>query len=156
MVSIKQKNNIRLQRQLKDVKKQFAGAAKRAVVNEIRKSILRGVTPVKGVTPRRFEKYSDSYKDAIESGQVVGKSRVRPVNLKVTGKLLRDLKSKRKGTKIIVFFDNVLADIHNRLGAGKAKTIRRILPTKEGEELSTNIMKNLRRILVKTVRKILR
>lgn len=156
MVKARIKKRIVIEKQIDNVQKRFAGSAKRPLRDEIHRAILSGVTPVEGVSPRRFEKYSESYKKQIKENRVPGKNRVRPVNLKATGKLLKSLKVIRRGKRLIALFQNELADIHNRLGAGKSKVVRRMLPTEDGEQLSRNIMKNLRGILAKVIKKTVR
>jgi len=103
---------------------------------EIEGSIARGISPVKGFG--RLVKYSQSYIKQIKAKQHEGK-RVRPVNLFLKGDLMKSLKVKVVGHGIRISFDNFKADIHNRLGAGKSKTIRRMLPTNQGEEFSRSI-----------------
>lgn len=111
---------------------------------EITKSIERGVSPVdkKG----RFDKYSDTYLKQIKGKKIPGK-RQRPVNLKVTGDLLKSLKVKVTNKGLRISFDNKLADIHNRRGAGKSKTVRRMLPTEKGEQFNRSIRRRLTEVL---------
>ena len=129
---------------------EFKKRAKKELVDvykkEITESIERGVSPVKG--QGRFQNYSDSYKEAIEDGRYSRfTKRKRPVNLKLSGQLLKSLfvKVSRKG--LIIGFDNKLADIHNNKGVGKSKTVRRMLPTEEGEEFSRSITTRVREVL---------
>ena len=63
----------------------------------------------------------------------------RPVNLNVTGKLWKSIFTKIAGSKLAIGFNNELADIHNRLGAGKSKIVRLILPTNPGERFNITI-----------------
>ena len=70
--------------------------------------------------------------------------KISPVNLRLSGGLHKSLKVNTKGGflsnfRLIVLFKNKLADIHNRLGAGKSKVIRRLLPTKKGESFNRTI-----------------
>lgn len=69
---------------------------------------------------------------------------ISPVNLRLSGDLHRSLKSFTKGGflsnfRLVLQFKNKLADIHNRLGAGKSKVVRRLLPTKQGERFNNKI-----------------
>ena len=122
---------------------------------EIVKSIERGVSPVKGFG--RFVKYSRVYRDAIKSKRYSKfAKRVRPVNLKLSGELLKSLLVKITKPGISISFDNKLADIHNREGAGKSKTVRRILPTKPGEQFSRSITTRLKEVLDRVARNIFR
>jgi hypothetical protein len=111
---------------------------------EIVKSIERGVSPVKGFG--RFVKYSTAYLDKIRSGTYRSK-RIRPVNLKLTGELLKSLSVSITKNGLSISFDNKLADIHNREGAGKSKTVRRMLPTNKGEQFSRSITTRLKEVL---------
>lgn len=157
MVKAKITKNNNMERQIKRIQRRAVPEMSRFLKREIRESIERGVTPVAKVSPRRFTKYSDSYKDQINAGRYPGK-RVRPVNLTLTGKMLRSLKvtfNKSKGS-ITTRIDSPLADIHNRLGAGASQTVRRLLPTEEGEQLSSAITKKLREIVNNAVKKVLR
>ena len=102
---------------------------------DIVKSIERGNSPVDG--EGRFEKYSSSYINAIKKGRIPSK-RARPVNLKVTGELLKSIASKITSTGFKIFFRKKvngkdLAGIHSFEGAGKSKTIRMIMPDKDGD-----------------------
>jgi len=72
------------------------------------------------------------------------KKQISPVNLRYSGKLHRSLKVFTSGGflrnfRMITEFRNKLADIHNRLGAGKSKAIRRLLPTRKGERFNVKI-----------------
>jgi len=69
---------------------------------------------------------------------------ISPVNLRHSGKLHKSLKVFTKGGflsnfRMVTQFKNKLADIHNRLGAGKSKVIRRLLPTRRGERFNNRI-----------------
>lgn len=69
---------------------------------------------------------------------------VSPVNLRHSGGLHRSLQLFTKGGvttnfRLVVTFRDRLADIHNRLGAGKSKVIRRLLPTNQGEQFNRKI-----------------
>ena len=135
-------------RQIKKFKKVAGKQLERAYREEILKSIGKGVSPVKG--QGRFEKYSKSYTDAIKNKRYSQyNKRTRPVNLKLSGKLWKSLKVKARTNKLIVSFDNKLADIHNRLGAGKSKTVRRMLPTEKGEQFNRSIQLRVREVLTR-------
>lgn len=138
----------------KDVKK-FKIAAKYNVASvlkkEIKESILRGVSPVKG--QGRFQKYSDLYLKMIRRDKSSGK-KPSPVNLKLTGDLLKSLYVEPIKKGLVIGFDNKLADIHNRLGAGKSKVIRRMLPTNSGEQFNRRITKRLFEIMDRLAKQI--
>lgn len=127
-------------------KKKGKSALKDVYKKEIVESIERGVSPVKG--QGRFQQYSESYKDAISAGRYSRfAKRKRPVNLKLSGDLLKSIFVKVTNKGLLIGFDNKLADIHNNRGAGKSKAVRRMLPTKEGEEFSRSITIRAREVL---------
>lgn len=107
---------------------------------QVVKEISEGRSPVK--SKGRFFKYSASYRRAIDRGRYSDfNKRKRPVNLKLSGQLLNSIFSRPIGrNKLLLGFDNKLADIHNRQGAGKPKVVRRMLPTKEGETFTDTIL----------------
>ena len=107
---------------------------------QIVREISEGRSPVKR-TGGRYAPYSASYKLAIDKGRYSNfNKRKRPVNLILSGKLLKSIFSRPIGkNKIVIGFDNFLADIHNRQGAGKSKVVRRMLPTNEGETFTDSI-----------------
>jgi hypothetical protein len=129
-------------------------ALQRPLKREIVASINRGFSPVAG--QGRFAKYSTSYKRSIKRGQYSQFSKRRsPVNLRLSGKLLASIFSKRMGRKLVIGFDNELADIHTNKGAGKSKTIRKMLP-QGNERLSKSIRLRLQQVLDQVARKIFR
>jgi hypothetical protein len=140
---------------IKRFKKQAKRDLREKLQEEIVANITAGNSPVKGVG--RYEKYSDSYRSDIKSGRYREYSkRTRPVNLRLTGDLLKSLFVKVTSKGLKVGFDNRLADIHNRRGAGKSKTIRRMLPTNDGEEFNRSITTRLREVLNRVANKIFR
>lgn len=118
---------------------------------EIIREIEGGRSPVKG--QKRFVKYSSSYLNAIARGRYSNK-RKSPVNLKLTGKLLGSIFTKNTKNGIEVGFDDPLADIHNNQGAGKSKTVRRMLPTEKGEQFNRSITLRLKEVLTSVARNI--
>ena len=134
------------QKKIAKFKKQASKELQKSAKKEVIGSIERGVSPV--IKQGRFKKYSQSYRDDIRAGRYRRfKKRERPVNLKLSGKLLKSFFSKVSKTGIIVGFDNFLAEIHNNKGAGKSKTIRRILPTEPGETFNRSITMKFREVL---------
>ena len=65
--------------------------------------------------------------------------KISPVNLRLSGELHRSLKAFTKRKALVIQFKHFLADIHNRLGAGKSKVVRRLLPTNKGEQFNRRI-----------------
>ena len=127
--------------------------AKQYLEKEIPAEILGGRSPVKGFG--RFARYSDTYLEQIKNGKYkeYGKKK-RPVNLKLTGELLKSFFVKVTSRGLEMGFDNELADIHNRKGAGKSGTARRMLPTNPGESFNRSITNGLEELLVKLAKKI--
>jgi len=140
---------------IKRFKKDSKVELREKLEEEIKANISSGNSPVKGMG--RYQQYSDSYKSAIKKGSYrqFGK-RSRPVNLILSGELIESLSVKVTNKGLKVSFDNELADIHNRKGAGKSKTIRRMLPTKNGEEFNRSITTRLKEVLAKVASKIFR
>ena len=128
-----------------------------ALKEEVIKEISEGRSPVARVA-RRFQRYSSSYRKAIDKGRYKNfNKRKRPVNLKLSGKLHDSIFSTPKGrNRVIIGFNNFLADIHNRQGAGKSRTVRRMLPTKTGETFTNNILIAVGNKLKKLANQILR
>jgi hypothetical protein len=133
-------------------KKKAKDEAAGVLRDETLKAIRRGVSPVKGFG--RFEPYSETYKTAIKKKRYPNKRRIRPINMTLTGEMLKSIFVKIKKNSVIIGFDNKLADIHNRLGAGKSKVVRRLLPTNEGERFSRKITTELSKVLTKVAREI--
>ena len=147
-----------------DVRKEFSNKAPKAIRQAILRDVTKGISPVEG--EGKFKKYSTSYKKAIR-GQgmfrnIGGKTvffegvedpkfaaaspikRASPVTLRLTGQLHNALKvfttgGFAKSFRLIFDWRDKLADIHNRRGAGKAKAVRRMLPTESGEEFNSTI-----------------
>lgn len=147
----------------------FAQFGVKQAAIELEKQVIREISEGRSPVKRaggRFKKYSDSYKQQIKgevtfrkiNGRIVPirpkkgsrldneitklkNGKVSPVNLKLSGDLLRSVFSTPiTRNKIRFGFDNFLADIHNRQGAGKSKVVRRMLPTKPGETFTDNIL----------------
>lgn len=118
-----------------------ARSAAETLKEEVISEISQGRSPVKRAGGR-FAAYSPSYKKAIDKGRYKQfNKRKRPVNLILSGELLNSVFTQvLTRTKIRIGFNNPLADIHNRQGAGKSKVVRRMLPTNEGETFTDNIL----------------
>lgn len=137
-----------LERQLRKAQQQAANkllGANGILATEIKSSISKGISPVKDIG--RFKKYSRSYQEAIKKGRYAqfGK-RIRPVNLKLTGDLLKSFYAKAVGGEFgryRIGFTDEKVEYHNTKGAGKSKTIRRLLP-KTGETFTRSIVNRVR------------
>lgn len=139
---------------------QGARVAGEILKKEVITEISQGRSPV--ARQGRYVKYSQSYQQAIDNGQYSSfNKRKRPVNLKLSGNvkssgsLLSSIFTRdvSKG-RILIGFDNFLADIHNRQGAGKSKTVRRMLPTNQGERFAPIIIQRVAKELSKVANRI--
>lgn len=112
-------------------------------------TIQRGQSPVKGGVGQtggksRFYDYSRSYKSAIKNGRysTLGK-KLRPVNLTLTGTMLRSIKVRLIDGGFAVWFSSGIAKYHTLLGAGKSQIKRKMLPVDQGDEFTRLIFKGL-------------
>lgn len=120
----------------------------------IDETIGKGISPVKGGgnqtgKGQRFTDYSESYKKRIRRKVFPGK-KLRPINLKLTGKMRRSIKGRPTKEGILIFYSDKKASYHTDLGAGKGKVIRRMLPGKGTKEvLSRTITQPLLDLFIK-------
>ena len=117
--------------------KNFANDLKKEVLN----SISQGKSPVAGEGP--YQKYSDSYKKQFRR---LGKT-ARPVNLKVTGKMLNSFKVRALINGFVLWFTSPIAKYHN----GEGRVDRIMLPG-EGQTFNKNIIAKLRKRYARMVR----
>lgn len=102
--------------------------------------IENGISPVKG--KGRFLDYADSYKDKIRKRKLKENKKLRPVNLKLSGKMLRSLKIRGTKEGFTLFFADIKAKYHDTNGIKRndiptGKVFRRLLPKAErGESMS--------------------
>ncbi len=129
----------------------YLDEAAKYLKKQIPKEMDKGKSPVEG--GRWDVPYSDSYQKAIRRNGWFGK-KPTPINLRISGALHDSLNIRRWGKRLLVRFMDKLADIHNKKGAGKKKAIRRMLPTKDGEEWNVTIRKGLDKIAKRTAKKI--
>lgn len=115
-------------------------------------SISIGKSPV-AIKPDKFQDYSKAYNRAIDKGYYPNKTK-KPINLKLTGKLLNSLIVKLLPDRINIRFDNEKFVYHNNEGVGKAKVKRRMLPTESGERFNLTINTTLRESLTRLIQKI--
>jgi hypothetical protein len=122
------------------------------IKKEVVSTISKGLSPIEG--QGRFQTYSKSYKEAINSGSYkkFGKKQ-SPVNLKLSGKMLKSIKALVTKSGITIFFSSPIAKYHNELGASKKKVIRRLLP-KEGERFSLTITEKISKLIKDTFKTI--
>ncbi len=156
-MAVKIKKDLRrLKKLVKRVQKEFARTApKKIKIAIIDRTILRGISPVKG--EGKFQKYSTGYKESIRAGRLPVPKNISPVNLKLSFTMLKSFFTKFKfgrNPRIEIGFNDELADIHNRRGAGKSKVIRRMLPTETGEEFNRSITSTIIKELQKAIKKV--
>jgi hypothetical protein len=156
-----------------------ARAAKQVLDAEIVTTIERGVSPERGIG--RFDRYEQSYRDALSgkatffkkngkllvptkgrsrstnrfiktrNQQLYGNKKRSPVNLKLTGELLKSYFSKIKPRGVIeISFKDFKADIHTNQGVGPKKTKRPLLP-RNGKSFNLNIQRKLIDTITKQV-----
>ena len=137
-------------------KPRFFRFVNKFIKGEIISSLERGVSPVKkggkdGSSGKlRYQKYSDSYKDAMGTGKLKGKKE-RPVNLKHTGALHKSIKAKVTANAVRVWFTDFKAKYHNSEGAGKSKIKRRLVP-KTGEQWNSGIARKIAKALSNAIK----
>lgn len=119
-------SSLTLKTLIPDIKKSFLSNAttKRAIREEVIAHINEGNSPVRG---EKFLPYSDKYAEL--------KGKKSPVDMLVTGKMLRSLQIRRTKSSFLLSFRNKVAKFHNETG----RVIRRLLPTKRGERFSNTI-----------------
>lgn len=124
----------------------FQKAIPKALIAAVIQEIKQGKSPVEG--QGRLVEYSPSYKDAIgyKLGRQFGK-RERPVNLSLSGKMLLSVNVRERKSGVTIGFSDKKAEYHDELGAGKSKTLRRMLPTRTGETFSRTIMSKIIKVL---------
>lgn len=122
--------------------------------------IQKGISPVKMKSAKiqntgnknRFIEYSELYKSGMGKGKSdMRAKRQRPVNLTLTGKMLKSIKSMKKKNSVKIWFSDKKAVYHNDEGAGKAGVIRRMLP-REGEQWAVKIERKIVEALEKAIR----
>jgi hypothetical protein len=137
---------------LEETREDFKKEIKDNFGDQLKDLITKGVNPVKK-TGNKYQKYSESYKEAIKKGRVPGKSRISPVDLKQTGALHSSLKIDISGENPLVVFDDPKALYHNDEGVGKAKIKRRLLPSGQGEEFTLRLFQKIIEALKKAIKK---
>jgi hypothetical protein len=130
---------------LKDIKQNIGGY--------ITDNIAAGLSPVEGF--KEFKAYSKPYTKAILKTRGFGLLKnTSPVNLTLTGKLIKSLKVVLGTDRVNIRFDNEKFVYHNNDGAGKSKVKRRMLPTEQGEKFNKQITISIKESLSRLIQKI--
>jgi hypothetical protein len=121
-----------------------------------------GVIPVTALSVKDLKSYRAS-KEAkaentnnkafiLQQTQHLKGKKLSPVNMTVTGAMLKSLTAKISGKFIQLKFSDKLAYIHDTLGAGKSKVKRRLLPH-SGEKFTKRINDKLKQSLKDSIAK---
>lgn len=142
---------VKVKLKLKDIvpviEKNLQKASFDAFVLAVRAQIRKGISPVAQIG--RFIRYSESYREAIKKqyGEAAKKEKqVSPVNMTLSGDMLKSLKTEKSDKGQRLFFEDPKAIFHDAQGAGKSKTIRRLLPTQNGETFTNVLLRKFRDI----------
>lgn len=127
----------------KVAKRSFGRTAANKTELAIKSRISKGQSPVEGYG--RYEPYSASYKKQIKDGNVKGKRRTSPVNLRVTGKMLRSLKKRVTNNGFSIWFTSPIAKYHDDKSV--ARVLRKMLPDK-GEKFTRDIQNGIKKSFV--------
>lgn len=125
-------------------------------VKEMRLSLERGISPVRG--ERRFAAYSKSYTDAIKKGWLEHEKKVRPVNLILSGRMLRSIEYKaQRGLLEVGIWDAEMVELASYHQEGTANMPqRRFIPDTQGEYLTVTIdralINKLKEIINRSIR----
>lgn len=133
----------------------------KVIVREMLNSIARGISPVRN--ERRFVKYSDGYSRAIRKQyksitDYSSSKKVRPVNLNLSGQMLRALtyKSRRGALQIGIFTSDMAKRAKKHQLGLDGVPRRRFIPAQNGEELTVSIMRQLKNEYVKIIDSIIK
>ena len=119
------------------------------LIRTIQDIIRKGISPVDG--QGRFQRYSDSYRNAIKKGYLGANKRPSPVSMFLSGEMLGSLKLIEKGKRLFLQFDDKKAAWHQN-GEGRFPK-RKLLPTKRGETFNKRIVQIIIKALKQAVRK---
>ena len=135
----------------KTVQRQWAKEVKPKIKKMIIKRIQSGKSPVARMG--EYAKYSRSYKRQILKGRFKRFSkRITPVNLRLSGKLLKSIRTVDSKNGFEVYFKSPIAKYHDEDGAGKSRTIRRMLPG-GGENFTRDISNMITQTLFRVLRR---
>lgn len=153
MMPIKVTTKLFLKDMPERISKRFTNELKGEIKELITDSIQQGLSPVgkgggSGKGKGRYKQYSVNY------AKWKGVPR-EAVDMTLTGQMLKSLRVKQNkiGQVIIFFSRSKPALYHDRLGAGRGKVLRRLLPSRKGETFTQSINKTIFNILLKAVRR---
>jgi len=129
----------------KDIQSEFSKKENRdGLKTLLQETIYSGISPVAG---KRFKNYSNSYSEL--------KGKKNPVDMTVTGDMLDSLtvESRNDGRTLFIYFKSEIAKYHDKMGAGKKKIIRRLLPSQGKERFRSDIVKILKDFVQKAIDK---
>lgn len=147
-----------LKKGIDNFQKQLNKGTLQELVDVTRDQIKKGISPVDGAG--KFQKYSESYLEAIKEkrGEVAKKGGKRsPVDMTLSGDMLKSLEVIKRGDAVFMEFTGKdtgeRAYFHNNSGAGKARTIRRLLPDAHGEKFNQVLQNKFFGIVKKVLKK---
>ena len=128
-----------------EMRSKFKTAAEIAK-KDIRDTIERGNSPVKG--NQRFVEYSEKYIEDIAAGvHAEHGKKLRPINLKLSGRMLNSIATRITSSGFVVYFTSKLAKIHSTEGPrGRRDKIRKVAPF-DNERWKTSVMKGAKEFL---------
>lgn len=180
---IKIQTRLKVLKLLEETREDFKQNINETFAEELKKQIEKGISPVKK-SGNKFTQYSESYVKAIKSGNVPGKTKASPVDLKQTGEMLNSIKIDISGENPRVFFSDpklpgskfTKSEIHNNEGVTrkdvkksqrekKGATVsessgggynvkRRLLPTESGEEFNFVLFQRILEALKEAIKKV--
>ncbi len=128
---------------LPNINKDFTREMKRTLADRIVETITSGISPVTG---KKFKGYSNKY--------AIFKGRKEPVDMVLSGNMLESLNVVSSGTNSVdISMDSPIAVFHNDLGAGTSRVIRRLLPSREGEEFTRALQNRINKAINQIVSK---
>lgn len=115
------------------------------------KTIRVGNNPYKGKNKGKWNKLNQSISRPYPN------KKKSPVNLYLSGKMMDSLRIKKDSANKVVLlgFTDKKAKYHDRDGVGKNKTLRRLLPTRQGEKFKPNINTALKKYCKDTLYQVL-
>lgn len=101
---------------------------------------------------KKWQKYSKSYRSALDKGYYSPKN-ARPVNLQLTGDMMKSLSIGSGSDNVIIYFDDDKAEYHQE---GTDKMPQRQLLPKTGEDFKPSVFKYIKQAAGKAVADLIR